>query len=142
MAKIRDDCLELELELTPRRYQEMDDDPFILSIFELLENKKAIIRDFSAVLLESEYTLLISGIKMLIMGNQDKIHLETIEPLLILSINKENGNYSFKIKIILEDDSKLNSNLFEITCNKEKLESFAEGLKSNLENVKKSSKLL
>ncbi|ARW08877.1 Immunity protein WapI [Bacillus atrophaeus] len=26
MAKIRDDCLELEL--TPRRYQEMDDDSF------------------------------------------------------------------------------------------------------------------
>ncbi|MCY8308310.1 WapI family immunity protein [Bacillus vallismortis] len=139
MAKIRDDCLELEL--TPRRYQEMDDDPFILSIFELLENKKAIIRDFSAVLLESEYTLLISGIKMLIMGNQDMINLETIDPLLILSINKENGNYSFMIKIKLEDDSKFNSNLFEITCNKENLESFAEGLKSNLENVKKPSKL-
>ncbi|MCY9187748.1 hypothetical protein [Bacillus mojavensis] len=140
MAKIRDDCLELVL--TPRRYQEMDDDPFILSILELLENKKACIRDFSAVLLESEYKLLISGIETLIMGNQDMIHLETIEPLLIFSINKENGNHSFKIKIILEDDSKFNSNLFEITCNKEKLECFAEGLKSNLENVKKPSKLL
>ncbi|TLF54209.1 hypothetical protein FEL32_20900, partial [Bacillus spizizenii] len=65
MARIRDDCLELEL--TPRRYQEMDDDPFILSIFELLENNKAIVRDFSAVLLESEYTLLISGIEAIIM---------------------------------------------------------------------------
>ncbi|MCY8915250.1 hypothetical protein MOE20_08730 [Bacillus atrophaeus] len=120
----------------------MDDDSLYLSIFELLENKKAIVRDFSAVLLESEYKLLISGIETLIMGNQDMMYLETIEPLLILSINKENGNYSFKIKIILEDDSKFNSNLFEITCNKEKLESFAEVLKSNLENVKKPSKLL
>lgn len=27
MAKIRDDCLELQL--TPRRYQEAEDDPFI-----------------------------------------------------------------------------------------------------------------
>lgn len=115
MAKIKDDCLELEL--TPRRYQEMDDDPFILSIFELLENKKAIVRDFSAVLLESEYKLLISGIETLIMGNQDMINIETIDPLLILSINEENGNYSFKIKIILEGDVKFNSNLFEITCN-------------------------
>lgn len=115
MAKIKDDCLELEL--TPRRYQQMDDDPFILSIFELLENKKAIVRDFSAVLLESEYRLLISGIETLIMGNQDMINLETIDPLLILNINKENGYYSFKIKIILEDDVKFNSNLFEITCN-------------------------
>ncbi|MEC1539519.1 hypothetical protein P9D52_04420 [Bacillus subtilis] len=139
MAKIKDDCLELEL--TPRRYQEMDDDPFILSIFELLENKKAIVRDFSAVLLESEYRLLISGIETLIMGNQDMINLETIDPLLILNINKENGYYSFKIKIILEDDSKFNSKLFEITCNKEKLECFADALKTNLENVKKSSKL-
>ncbi|TDO15617.1 hypothetical protein DFO69_0210 [Bacillus subtilis] len=139
MAKIKDDCLELEL--TPRRYQKMDDDPFILSIFELLDNKKALVRHVSAVLLENEYKLLISGIETLIMRNQDMINLET-EPLLILSINKENGNYSFKIKIILEDDRKLNSNLFEITCNKEKLESFAEELKSNLENVKKHSKLL
>ncbi|MGO5677331.1 WapI family immunity protein [Bacillus subtilis] len=139
MAKIKDDCLELEL--TPRRYQEMDDDPFILSIFELLENKKAIVRDFSAVLLESEYRLLISGIETLIMGNQDMINLETIDPLLILNINKENGYYSFKIKIILEDDVKFNSNLFEITCNEKKLESFADALKTNLENVKKSSKL-
>ncbi|TDU10613.1 WapI family immunity protein [Bacillus subtilis] len=139
MAKIKDDCLELEL--TPRRYQQMDDDPFILSIFELLENKKAIVRDFSAVLLESEYRLLISGIETLIMGNQDMINLETIDPLLILNINKENGYYSFKIKIILEDDSKFNSKLFEITCNKEKLECFADTLKTNLENVKKSSKL-
>ncbi|QFY86772.1 hypothetical protein D0819_15725 [Bacillus subtilis] len=139
MAKIKDDCLELEL--TPRRYQEMDDDPFILSIFELLENKKAIVRDFSAVLLESEYKLLISGIETLIMGNQDMINLETIDPLLILSINEENGNYSFKIKITLEDDVKFNSNLFEITCNEKKLESFADALKTNLEDVKKSSKL-
>lgn len=139
MAKIKDDCLELEL--TPRRYQEMDDDPFILSIFELLENKKAIVRDFSAVLLESEYKLLISGIETLIMGNQDMINIETIDPLLILNINKENGYYSFKIKIILEDDVKFNSNLFEITCNEKKLESFADALKTNLENVKKSSKL-
>ncbi|CAF1885043.1 hypothetical protein ACIGLI_04380 [Bacillus subtilis] len=139
MAKIKDDCLELEL--TPRRYQQMDDDPFILSIFELLENKKAIVRDFSAVLLESEYRLLISGIETLIMGNQDMINLETIDPLLILNINKENGYYSFKIKIILEDDVKFNSNLFEITCNEKKLESFAGALKTNLENVKKSSKL-
>ncbi|CAF1719056.1 Immunity protein WapI [Bacillus subtilis] len=139
MAKIKDDCLELEL--TPRRYQQMDDDPFILSIFELLENKKAIVRDFSAVLLESEYRLLISGIETLIMGNQDMINLETIDPLLILNINKENGYYSFKIKIILEDDVKFNSNLFEITCNEKKLESFADALKTNLENVKKSSKL-
>lgn len=139
MAKIKDGCLELEL--TPRRYQEMDDDPFILSIFELLENKKAIVRNFSAVLLESEYKLLISGIETLIMGNQDMINLETIDPLLILNINKENGYYSFKIKIILEDDVKFNSNLFEITCNEKKLESFADALKTNLENVKKSSKL-
>ncbi|MGO1134936.1 WapI family immunity protein [Bacillus subtilis] len=139
MAKIKDDCLELEL--TPRRYQQMDDDPFILSIFELLENKKAIVRDFSAVLLESEYRLLISGIETLIMGNQDMINLETIDPLLILNINKENGYYSFKIKIILEGDVKFNSNLFEITCNEKKLESFADALKTNLEDVKKSSKL-
>lgn len=139
MAKIKDDCLELEL--TPRRYQEMDDDPFILSIFELLENKKAIVRDYSAVLLESEYKLLISGIETLIMGNQDMINLETIDPLLILSINEENGNYCFKIKIILENDSKFNSNFFEITCNEKKLESFADALKTNLEDVKKSSKL-
>ncbi len=100
-----------------------------------MENKKAIVRDFSAVLLESEYRLLISGIETLIMGNQDRINLETIEPLVILSINKENGNYSFKIKIILEDDSKFNSNLFEITCNKEKLKCFAEVLKSNLNEL-------
>lgn len=79
MAKIKDDCLELEL--TPRRYQEMDDDPFILSIFELLENKKAIVRDFSAVLLESEYKLLISGIETLIMGNQDMIKKTEITAL-------------------------------------------------------------
>ncbi|MEC0597170.1 hypothetical protein P8835_01530 [Bacillus spizizenii] len=143
MARIRDDCLELEL--TPRRYQEMDDDPFILFIFELLENNKAIVRDFSAVLLESEYTLLISGIEAIIMGKNPNISLETIEPFLLLSIDKENGNYRIKIKIICDDEykeSKSNSNLFEINCSEEKLESFVTTLKLNLENIKNPSKLL
>ncbi|WP_089172709.1 immunity protein WapI [Bacillus subtilis] len=141
MAKIKDDCIELEL--TPRRYQELDDDPFILSVFELLENKKAVVRDFSAVLLESEYKVLISGIETMIKGNQDSISLETIEPFLFLSIDQENGNYRIKIKIIFDDykESKSNSNLFEINCNEEKLESFVIALKLNLENTKNPSKL-
>ncbi|QDF57844.1 yxxG [Bacillus velezensis] len=46
MAKIGDGCLELEI--TPRRYQEAEDDPFISTMFELLEHNKAIVRDYSA----------------------------------------------------------------------------------------------
>lgn len=52
---------------------------FILSIFELLENKKAIVRDFSAVLLESEYKLLIFGIETLIMGNQEASFFKIVD---------------------------------------------------------------
>ena len=54
----------------------------------------------------------------MIKGNQDSINLETIEPFLFLSIDKENANYRFKIKIIFDDykKSKSNSNLFEINC--------------------------
>lgn len=78
MAKIRDDCLELDI--TPRRYQEAEDDPFISTMFELLEHNKVIARDYSAALLESEYKMLISGIEALLAGNQDRIRLETIEP--------------------------------------------------------------
>lgn len=88
MAKIRDDCLELQL--TPRRYQEAEDDPFISTMFELLEPNKVIARDYSAALLESEYKMLISGIEALLAGKQDRIRLETIEPFFILSIDKEN----------------------------------------------------
>ncbi|OQV45468.1 hypothetical protein B5M57_01105, partial [Bacillus velezensis] len=71
-----DSCLELEI--TPRRYYEAEDDPFISTMFELLEPNKVIARDYSAVLLESEYKMLTSGIEALLAGNQDRIRLETI----------------------------------------------------------------
>ena len=66
MAKIRDDCLELDI--TPRRYQEAEDNPLISTMFELLEHNKVIARDYSAALLESEYKMLISGIEALLAG--------------------------------------------------------------------------
>ncbi len=73
MARIGDGCLELEI--TPRRYYEAEDDPFISTMFELLEPNKVIARDYSAVLLESEYKMLTSGIEALLAGNQDRIRL-------------------------------------------------------------------
>ncbi|MCC9021917.1 hypothetical protein [Bacillus nakamurai] len=47
MAKIGDGCLELEI--TPRRYHEAEDDPFISTMLELLEHNNADIRDRSII---------------------------------------------------------------------------------------------
>lgn len=123
----------------------MDDDLFILFIFELLENNKVIVCDFFVVLLESEYILLIFGIEVIIMGKYFNISLEIIELFLFFSIDKENGNYRIKIKIICDDEykeSKLNFNLFEINCSEEKLEFFVIILKLNFENIKNFFKFL
>lgn len=136
MAKIRDDCLELDI--TPRRYQEAEDDPFISTMFELLEHNKVITRDYSAALLESEYKMLISGIEALLAGNQDRIRLETIEPFFILSIDKENEYYSFIIRFV-ENNS--NATFYKLNCNEEKLELFVKTLKSDLKGTKNPPKL-
>ena len=58
------DFIILELDITPRRYQEAEDNPLISTMFELLEHNKVIARDYSAALLESEYKMLISGIEI------------------------------------------------------------------------------
>ncbi|MGX4255681.1 WapI family immunity protein [Bacillus velezensis] len=131
MAKIGDGCLELEI--TPRRYQEAEDDPFISTMFELLEHNKAIVRDYSAVLLESEYKMLISDIEALSAGNQDRIRLETIEPFFILSIDKDNEHYRFIIRF-MENHS--NTTFYKLNCNEEKLEIFVKTLKSDLKDSK------
>lgn len=52
MAKLTDGMTELEI--TPRRYTDMEDDPFIYSYFELSKGGKCCARNFSAVLLKSE----------------------------------------------------------------------------------------
>ncbi|MEL3985771.1 hypothetical protein AAE038_11790 [Bacillus velezensis] len=131
MAKIRDDCLELDI--TPRRYQEAEDNPFISTMFELLEHNKVIARDYSAALLESEYKMLISGIEALLAGNQDRIRLETIEPFFILSIDKENEYYSFIIRFV---ENHSNTTFYKLNCNEEKLEFFVKTLKSDLKDTK------
>ncbi|MFW2946706.1 WapI family immunity protein [Bacillus velezensis] len=133
MAKIRDDCLELDI--TPRRYQEAGDDPFISTMFELLEHNKVIARDYSAALLESEYKMLISGIEALLAGNQDRIRLETIEPFFILSIDKENEYYRFIIRFV---ENHSNTTFYKLNCNEEKLEFFVKTLKSDLKDSKTS----
>ncbi|OCB93142.1 Immunity protein WapI [Bacillus amyloliquefaciens] len=136
MAKIRDDCLELDI--TPRRYQESEDDPFISTMFELLEHNKVITRDYSAALLESEYKMLISGIEALLAGNQDRIRLETIEPFFILSIDKENEYYRFIIRFV---ENHSNTTVYKLNCNEEKLEFFVKTLKSDLKGTKNPPKL-
>ena len=55
MARIKDKLIKLEL--VPRKYFDFEEDPFILSYFELCLNNKVIFRDFSALLLKSEYEL-------------------------------------------------------------------------------------
>ncbi|APA04690.1 MULTISPECIES: WapI family immunity protein [Bacillus] len=135
MAKIRDDCLELDI--TPRRYQEAEDDPFISTMFELLEHNKVIARDYSAALLESEYKMLISGIEALLAGNQDRIRLETIEPFFILSIDKENEYYRFIIRFV---ENHSNTTFYKLNCNEEKLEFFVKTLKSDLKDTKNPPK--
>lgn len=136
MAKIRDDCLELDI--TPRRYQEAEDNPLISTMFELLEHNKVIARDYSAALLESEYKMLISGIEALLAGNQDRIRLETIEPFFILSIDKENEYYSFIIRFV---ENHSNTTFYKLNCNEEKLEFFVKTLKSDLKDTKNPPKL-
>ncbi|CBI44868.1 hypothetical protein [Bacillus amyloliquefaciens] len=136
MAKIRDDCLELDI--TPRRYQEAEDDPFISTMFELLEHNKVIARDYSAALLESEYKMLISGIEALLAGNQDRIRLETIEPFFILRIDKENEYYRFIIRFV---ENYSNTTVYKLNCNEEKLEFFVKTLKSDLKDTKNPPKL-
>ncbi|AFJ64149.1 MULTISPECIES: hypothetical protein [Bacillus] len=133
MARIGDGCLELEI--TPRRYYEAEDDPFISTMFELLEPNKVIARDYSAVLLESEYKMLTSGIEALLAGNQDRIRLETIEPFFILSIDKENEYYRFIIRFV---ENHLNTTFYKVNCNEEKLELFVKTLKSDLKDSKTS----
>lgn len=136
MAKIRDDCLELDI--TPRRYQEAEDDPFISTMFELLEHNKVIARDYSAALLESEYKMLISGIEALLAGNQDRIRLETIEPFFILNTDKENEYYRFIIRFT---ENHSNTTFYKLNCNEEKLEFFVKALKSELKDTKNPPKL-
>lgn len=136
MAKIRDD--RLELDITPRRYQEAEDDPFISTMFELLEHHKVIARDYSAALLESEYKMLISGIEALLAGNQDRIRLETIEPFFILNIDKENEYYRFIIRFV---ENHSNTTFYKLNCNEEKLEFFVKTLKSDLKDTKNPPKL-
>ncbi|WP_226568769.1 WapI family immunity protein [Bacillus stratosphericus] len=137
MAVIKDDFIEVELK--PRTYQEDCEDPFILSIFELSEGNKVIVRDFSAVLLKSEYEKLVSEIEGLINNKLKNLYVETIEPLFILRIDKEIEKYVIKIEVFITDEKQ--SEQYEINLDEENVKCFLKDLKYDIEDVKDPPKL-
>ncbi|WP_282059036.1 WapI family immunity protein [Bacillus pumilus] len=137
MALITDDFIEVELK--PRTYQEDGNDPFVLSIFELSESKKVIVRDFSAVLLKSEYEKLVSEIEDLMNNKLKNLYFETIEPLFILRMNKLIEKYVIEIEVFINDE--IQSEQYEIKLDEEHVKCFLKDLKYDIENIKKPPKL-
>ncbi|WP_342490740.1 hypothetical protein MKX52_11745 [Bacillus sp. FSL R5-0422] len=137
MALITDDFIEVELK--PRTYQEDGNDPFVLSIFELSESKKVIVRDFSAVLLKSEYEKLVSEIEDLMNNKLKNFYFETIEPLFILRMNKVIEKYVIEIEVFINDE--IQSKQYEIKLDEEHVKCFLKDLKYDIENIKKPPKL-
>ncbi|OMP27929.1 hypothetical protein [Bacillus sp. I-2] len=137
MALITDDFIEVELK--PRTYQEDGNDPFVLSIFELSESKKVIVRDFSAVLLKSEYEKLVSEIEDLMNNKLKNLYFETIEPLFILRMNKVIEKYVIEIEVFINDE--IQSEQYEIKLDEEHVKCFLKDLKYDIENIKKPPKL-
>ncbi|GAF21975.1 hypothetical protein JCM19047_1701 [Bacillus sp. JCM 19047] len=86
MSLIRDEFLEFEL--TPRKYYEHGEDPFIVSSCEISDQDKVIFKDLSVHLLESEYKEIVRGLRKLLVGWSKEFQFESVEPLLRLTFSR------------------------------------------------------
>ncbi|KXZ13068.1 hypothetical protein P4T89_10015 [Bacillus nakamurai] len=116
----------------------MEDDPFVYSYFELSKGGKGCARNFSAVLLKSEYDMLISGMEALLERQQSSIQIETIEPLFTLHLMKDKSTYTMLITI--EADAQKPRRIYKMICDEAAVKAFTASLRWECSHVKSPPK--
>ncbi|SDB82309.1 WapI family immunity protein [Shouchella lonarensis] len=155
MASIRDEMTAWTV--SPRRYSEDEENPFIFSTICLAVSGRSKLNDHSASLMASDYQCIINNMKDILEGTRDYFTLETIEPFLVLHVSTAANVFKIQVTHVVEeydddeeyDDGKeeededdeygaFNKTVYEITCDRSALERFVGELEYEFDQVDKT----
>ncbi len=129
--------------LTPRRYSEVDEDPFMVSTCTLHLDGRRQFQDYGVYLLKSEYIQLFRILQAVCSGKRKTYRMESVEPLLRLTVKKKRERILFRVELmgIKENGKSYAIEGYDLFIDASSLELFKDQLHTDFLACKDPSKL-